>query len=402
MYARFTWNSYSILISNCILNFLFQVIYVICPFPEPIAILRTVIESCVAVGSVVIPSDRRAVLHNQVGKALNCSAGVDEASISNILVLSGFSVSKLILQIVTVDTIFRVTSPTLGELTILKETAFTVYNKARRISRGSSSEVQSSSLSSRSQSIPSQMTSPMSSMWKDSVGPRISGPSLPREGEIDASMRTAAWENSWQTRTGVLSCDISRSGGSAFQEETHFLFEPLFILSEPASVEHGVSPTAYGGSISESSKPLSDDNTASFLHPGSSTGSVDAGTSSQVDGSESDNYGPSHQKLPSVHCCYGWTEDWRWLVCIWTDARGELLDSHIFPFGGISSRQDTKGLQCLFAQVLQQGCLILQACCSDNSVVKARDFVITRIGSYYELEYLGILASATASITKMK
>lgn len=231
------------------------------------------------------------------------------------------------------------------------------------------------------------------------MNPRISGSSLPREGEIDANMRTAAWENSWQTRTGVLSCDIGKSGGSAFQEETHFMFEPLFILSEPASVEQGVSPTAYGGSISESSKPQSDDNTGNFLHPGSSAGSMDTGTSSQVDGSESNNYGSCHQKLLSIHCCYGWTEDWRWLVCIWTDARGELLDSHIFPFGGISSRQDTKGLQCLFAQVLQQGCLILQACCTDN-IVKPRDFVITRIGSYFELEYIGIFISA--SITRMK
>ncbi|PKI35350.1 hypothetical protein CRG98_044264 [Punica granatum] len=341
-----------------------------------------------SVGSVVLPSDRRAALHNQVGKALSCSAGVDEASISNILVLSGFSVPKVVLQIVTVDTIFRVTSPTLSELTVLKETAFTVYGKARRISRGSSPDVQSSSLSSRSQSILTQMTSPMSSMWKDCVGPRMSGPSLPREGEMDANMRTAAWENSWQTRTGVLSCDISRSGDFPFHEETHFMFEPLFILSEPGSVEHGVSPAAFGGSISESSKPQSDDNTGSYLHPGSSTGTVDTGSSSQMDGSEPDIYGPGHQKLPSIHCCYGWTEDWRWLVCIWTDARGELLDSHIFPFGGISSRQDTKGLQCLFAQVLQQGCQILQACSSDNSAVKPRDFVITRIGSFYELEYL--------------
>ncbi|KAK4740779.1 hypothetical protein SAY87_024367 [Trapa incisa] len=365
----------------------FMVVYVICPFPEPMAILRTVIESSVAVGSVVIPSDRKSVLHNQVAKALNCSAGVDEASISNILVISGFSVPKLVIQIVTVDTIFRVTSPSLGELAILKETAFTVYNKARRISRGSSSEVQSSSLSSRSQSSLAQMTSSIPSMWKDSVNPRMSGPSLPREGEIDANMRIAAWENSWQTRGGVLSCDISKSGGSAFQEESCFMFEPLFILSEPASVDQGISPTAYGGSISESTKPQSDDNTGSFLHSGSSASSIDAGNSSLVDGSELNNYSPGHQKQPSIHCCYGWTEDWRWLVCIWTDARGELLDTHIFPFGGISSRQDTKGLQCLFAQVLQQGCLILQACCSDN-IVKPRDFVIARIGSYFELEYL--------------
>ncbi|KAI5390514.1 hypothetical protein KIW84_075724 [Lathyrus oleraceus] len=61
-------------------------------------------------------------------------ATVDEASGSNIRVLFGFSIPKLVLQIVTVDAIFRVTSPSVSEFVILKETAFTVYSKARRVS----------------------------------------------------------------------------------------------------------------------------------------------------------------------------------------------------------------------------------------------------------------------------
>lgn len=73
-------------------------------------------------------------------------------------------------------------------------------------------------------------------------------------------------------------------------------------------------------------------------------------------------------------------------MCIWTDSRGELLDNHIFPFGGISSRQDTKGMQNLFVQVLQQGSQILQACTSDNGAPRPRDLVITRIGGFFELE----------------
>ncbi|XP_030524134.1 mediator of RNA polymerase II transcription subunit 13 isoform X2 [Rhodamnia argentea] len=362
------------------------VIYVVCPFPEPNAVLKTVIESSVAMGSVILPLDRRVTLNNQVGKAMSCSAAVDEASTTNILVLSGFSISKIVLHIVTVDAVFRVTSPTLSELTILKETAFTVYNKARRISRGSC-DVQSSSLSGRSQLVMTQMTSPISSMWKECVGPRISGPSLTRDGEMDASLRTAAWDNSWQTRTGGLSGDTSRAGDFLSQEEARCMFEPLFILAEPGSLEHGVSPTFSASLVNESSKGQSDDSGGGFMQSANSVGSADSASSSQVDGSESDSYGSGHKKLPTIHCCYGWTEDWRWLVCIWTDARGELLDSHIFPFGGISSRQDTKGLQCLFAQVLHQGCQILQIC-SDNAAVKPRDFVITRIGSFYELEYL--------------
>ncbi|XP_062016064.1 mediator of RNA polymerase II transcription subunit 13 isoform X3 [Rosa rugosa] len=355
-----------------------MVIYVVCPFPEPIAVLQTVIESSVAIGSVVFQSDRerRSTLHSQVSKALSYSAAVDEASISNVLVLSGFSVPKLVLQIVTVDAIFKVTSPSLNELVILKETAFTVYNKARRISRGSSNDtVQSSSLSSRSHSVLTQMSSPSPGMWKDCVGPRITGHSLPREGEIDASLRTGAWDGSWP-RTAAVSCDPSRMGDIFLQDETRYMFEPFFILAEPGSVDRGISPLASGNYPSESSKPFSDESGGVFMP----TASGDTGSGSQADVSELD-------KTPSLHCCYGWTEDWRWLICIWTDSRGELLDSHIFPFGGISSRQDTKGLECLFVQVLQQGCQILQVCSSDTGLTKPRDFVIARIGSFYELEY---------------
>ncbi|XP_015878817.2 mediator of RNA polymerase II transcription subunit 13 isoform X3 [Ziziphus jujuba] len=360
------------------------VIYVVCPFPEPTAVLQTVIESSVAIGSVVFQSDRerRSILHNQVGKALSCSAAVDETSISNVLILSGFSVPKLVLQLVTVDAIFKVTSPSLNELVILKETAFTVYNKARRIPRGSSNDIQSSSLSNRSHLVLTQMSSPTPGMWKDCIGPRITGHSIPREGEIDSSLRPGTWDNSWQaTRTGVLSCDPNRMGDYFIQDETRYMFEPLFILAEPGSLEHGFTPLVFGNSASESSKPLLDDSGGGFMQSASSLGNADSGLNSQVDGSDPD------KNPPSLHCCYGWTEDWRWLVCIWTDSRGELLDSQIFPFGGISSRQDTKGLECLFVQVLQQGCQILQACSSDTGVSKPRDFVIARIGTFYELEY---------------
>lgn len=167
------------------------------------------------------------------------------------------------------------------------------------------------------------------------------------------------------------------------------MFEPLFILAEPGSLEHGISPINPVTLGTESSKPLSDDNSGAFLQSANSAVGMDIGTNSQLDGPEMDGFGCGHQRNPSLHCSYGWTEDWRWLVCIWTDSRGELLDSHIFPFGGISSRQDTKGLECIFVQVLQQGCMILQSCSPDTGVSKPRDLVIARIGMFYELEYLG-------------
>ncbi|CDY08238.1 BnaA05g13810D [Brassica napus] len=359
------------------------VVYIVCPFPDPSAVLRTIVQSSIALGSGIQPDkDRRSLLNSQVARAFASSAAVDEASISHIPVLSGFSVPKLVLQVVSVDSIFRITSPSFNELVILKDTAFSVYNKARKISRGMPNDAfQSSSLSSRSSSALTPMSS-ISGSWKDCVGSRMTGSTHPRDGERDGSMRTS-WD-SWQmTRSGGLSCDQNRNEDFYLNDESFYLFEPLFILSEPGSVERGVSPT-FGGLGSESSKPVPEDGgRGSGLGVNAMEG-IPSGSSSQGDASQVEG-----KNIPSLHCCYGWTEDWRWLVSIWTDARGELLDTHIFPFGGISSRQDTKGLQCLFVQVLQQGCQILQACSSpDNGSSKPRDFVITRIGNFFELEYL--------------
>lgn len=349
------------------------------------------IESCAALGSNAFSSnkDRISLLQSQVGKALSCSTAVDEALMSNVLTLSGFSIPKLVLQIVTVESIFRISRPVFNELVILKEIAFTVYNKARRIPRASSN-VQSATISNKPQSA-FMHVSHVSGLWKDSVTPRMTGPSLAREGELDVGMRPGAWDGSWQaTRTGVLNCDPNRTGEYSYHEDVSYSFEPLFILAEPGSVEHGVAPAMFVNTVSEStcSRPANDDSSGVYMH--GSVGSTDTSPSSLLDGSESDSFGSSHQKTMSLHCCYGWTEDWRWLVCIWTDSRGELLDSHIFPFGGISSRQDTKGLQCLFVQILHQGCQILCSS-SDVDTIKPRDIVITRIGCFFELECQGII-----------
>ncbi|KAG2251525.1 hypothetical protein Bca52824_081661 [Brassica carinata] len=367
------------------------VVYIVCPFPDPSAVLRTIVQSSIALGSGIQPNkDRRSLLNSQVARAFGSSAAVDEASISHIPVLSGFSVPKLVLQVVSVDSIFRITSPSFNELVILKDTAFSVYNKARKISRGMPNDAfQSSSLSSRSSSALTPMSS-ISGIWKDCVGSRMTGSTHPRDGERDGSMRTS-WD-SWQmTRSGGLSCDPNRNEDFYLNDESFYLFEPLFILSEPGSVDRGLSPT-FGGLGSESSKPIPEDGgRGSGLGVNAMEG-IPSGSSSQGDTSQVEG-----KNIPSLHCCYGWTEDWRWLVSIWTDARGELLDTHIFPFGGISSRQDTKGLQCLFVQVLQQGCQILQACSSpDNGSSKPRDFVITRIGNIFELEYLATNSSVSS------
>ncbi|XP_008807938.3 mediator of RNA polymerase II transcription subunit 13 isoform X1 [Phoenix dactylifera] len=361
------------------------VVYVVCPFPEPRAVLQTLIECASALGSVVLSPDkeRRSLLHSHVARALNCTAAADEASASNVVMLSGFSIPKLVLQIVTVESLLGINRP-VNELAILKDIAFTVYNKARRIpwAAPASDVLQSSAASGRSQSTLMHVTSPIPGLWKDCHAPRLSGPTLTREAELDSALRPGTWDNSWQPSRGAgLTCEPIRPVDLCGQDDTRYMFEPLFILAEPSSVEHGTPSTVFGSAVSETSslKSVIDDS-GMYMQSSTSGTNADIGTTSLLDGSEHDS------KTASLHCCYGWTEDWRWLVCIWTDSRGELLDGYIFPFGGISSRQDTKVLQSLFVQILQQGCQILSCPSTDSSTARPRDIIITRFGCFFELE----------------
>ncbi|KAM0934563.1 putative mediator complex subunit Med13, mediator complex, subunit Med13, MID domain of medPIWI [Dioscorea sansibarensis] len=358
------------------------VVYVVCPFPEPIAVLQTLVECCAALGSSALSpfKDRRSFLYSQVAKALNCTSAVDEASTSNVIVLSGFSIPRLVLQIVTVESLLQINRPAC-ELAMLKDIAFTVYNKARRIPRvASTNDMLQSTVTGRSQPSMMHVTSP--GLWKDFV-PRISGPTLTREVELDSTpLRPGPWDSSWQTsRTGGLNCDTNRPIDLLCQEDARYMFEPFLILAEPGSAERSTSSSMFGIVAPESSSLRAgmDDSGGIYMQSSTLGGSSDIGTSSAFDKPEHD------RKAASLHCCYGWTEDWRWLVCIWTDSRGELLDSSIFPFGGISSCQDTKVLQCLFVQVLHQGCQILSSS-SDAINARPRDIVISRVGCFFELE----------------
>ncbi|CAN6208649.1 unnamed protein product [Urochloa humidicola] len=346
------------------------VIYVVCPFPEPCAIIQTLVESSVALGYVISSPEReRKSLYFQVAKAQSSSASADEASASNVVMLSGFSIPKLVLQIVTIETVLRIDKPS-NELAVLKDIAFTVYNKARRIPRAVSTSdmFQSPTYLGRSQSTMMHVTSPAPTLWKECLVPRMSGPTLSRETDFDAPMRSATWDNSWQpARAGGL-LDPSKIPDLCAQDDRKYAFEPLFILADPGSVDPNASM--------ESSKSGADAG-GSGVYGSISGGTSDSGAS-LIDGPEGD-------RAASLHCCYGWTEDWRWLVCIWTDARGELLDSLIFPFGGISSRQDTKVLQSLFIQILQQGCQIMSSS-PEASNMRPRDVIITRTGGFLELE----------------
>lgn len=370
--------------------------YVVCPFPEPTAVLQTVIECSSALGSGVLAPDkeRRSLLYNQVSKALISSAAADEASASNVVMLSGFRVPKLVLQIVTVDSLLRLNRPC-KELAIFKEIAFTVYNKIRRIPRAASSGdiFQSSAISGRPQSTLLHVTSPIPGIWKDCLAPRISGSTLPREAELDSSLRSVAWDNSWQTKIGGLNPDPTRSAELLIHDDPRYVFEPLFVLAEAGSVEHSLHPSILHCIMPESSNSKSsiEDNSSIYSQSSNTGGTAEIGKGSSLDGSERDN------RAANLHCSYGWTEDWRWLICIWTDSRGELLDCSVFPFGGISSRQDTKVLQNLFVQVLHHSCQILSSFSLDSGS-RLRDLIITRIGCYFELECQGNKPSQTCFV----
>ncbi|VAH96381.1 unnamed protein product [Triticum turgidum subsp. durum] len=345
------------------------VVYVVCPFPEPSAVLQTLVESSVALGSILSSErERKSFLYTQVAKALNSSASADEASASNVVMLSGFSIPKLVLQIVTVETLLRLHKP--NELAAFKDIAFTVYNKARRIPRfvSTSDMFQSPTYMSRPQSTMMHTASPGPTLWKECLAPRMSGQTLSRETEFDASMRSVSWDNSWQPGRAVGLPDPSKILELCAQDDRKYAFEPLFILAEPGAVDYN--------DTMESSR-FGVDASSSRVYS-SISGGTDSGASPLLEGSE-------NESAASLHCCYGWTEDWRWLVCIWTDSRGELLDSLIFPFGGISSRQDTTVLQSLFIQILQQGCQIMSSS-PEASNTRSRDVVITRIGGFLELE----------------
>ncbi|GJN00879.1 hypothetical protein PR202_ga18101 [Eleusine coracana subsp. coracana] len=181
-------------------------------------------------------------------------------------------------------------------------------------------------------------------------------------------MRLVTWDNLWQPCTGGL-LDPSKIPDLCAQDDRKYAFEPLLILAEPGSVDHNT--------LMESSK-YGADASASGAYNSISGGGSGSGVSPLFEGSENDNGA-------RLHCCYGWAEDWRWLVYIWTGSRGELLDSLIFPFGGISSRQDTKVLQSLFIQILQQGCQIMSSSPEANNL-RPRDVIRIRIGGFLELE----------------
>lgn len=202
----------------------------------------------------------------------------------------------------------------------------------------------------------------------------ISSTALPgHESLLDSSsFRSNNWDSSWQQQ-GVSNETSTVDHGHQLHDSLKYLFEPLFILAEPGTLDHGVGVSA--------SRSTGLDDASAGVHGGP----AEAMHGSIADsGSDFDATSGGAQKAANFHCCYGWTEDWQWLVSVWTDARGELLDVHLFPVSGFGGRWDTKTLHSLFIQVLLHGCQLLLMAAGTSS--KPRALVVTRIGPFFELE----------------
>lgn len=162
------------------------------------------------------------------------------------------------------------------------------------------------------------------------------------------------------------------------QEKTRYVYEPAYILARS-----GAQSPARGGAGS------SDANLG--------VGTSGAGGSNAVDSSTAtterleDPSGASGAQLASdLHCCYTWSADWNWLVSVWTDARGELLDTQVLPLTGV----DVNGLQSVLEQVLQQGLQLLNLAVDAGSV-KPRGLSITRLGGFFVRECQGYQSAHT-------
>eukprot|EP00250_Pteridium_aquilinum_P013407 c21321_g1_i1 orf=428-6595(+) len=354
--------------------------YVICPSSDPDTILQTTLVACQSIGHniAVYDKQRKASTTNQIQRTSVGSTFMEDSSSVSSQGIVGFSTSKLVLQVLTAESIFKPSSPISVDMDSLKEVAFSVYNKIRRIPRTySGSDIIVHNIQpSRGRTLPLQNSTAMSGIWKDcSMGrSSVSSTAMPgHESLLDSSsFRSNNWDSSWQQQ-GVSNETSTVDHGHQLHDSSKYLYEPLFILAEPGTLDNGVGVSA-----------------SRFTGLDDASGSVHGGPSEAMHGSVADS-GADYdvtsggaQKAANFHCCYGWTEDWQWLVSVWTDARGELLDVHLFPVSAVSGRWDAKTLHSLFVQVVMHGCQLLLMASGTGS--KPRALVITRVGPFFELE----------------
>lgn len=191
---------------------------------------------------------------------------------------------------------------------------------------------------------------------------------------------------------GTLVADVTH-------DAVRYLYEPAFILAEAGTPDVGVGLAPARTAGRDATRVQGDEASAS-THGGASGvagggggggGGADMGSNTTPGGEalDGDSSGSRGQQAPALHCCYAWTEDGHWMVSVWTDARGELLDTHVLPLACVDTqREGAGGLYGLFNQVLQQG-LQLLTMAVDAGSRKPRGITITRLGGFFEKECQG-------------
>ncbi|KAH7277369.1 hypothetical protein KP509_39G047500 [Ceratopteris richardii] len=350
--------------------------YIVCPSSDPNVVLQTMLVACQSLGHNIAIYDKQRKANISSRTSLG-SAYIEDSTGNCDQGIIGFTTSRIVLQILTAETVLKPTSPISLDMDSLKEVAFSVYNKIRRIScpyRNSDFSVHNTQ-SNRSRNLTLQSSPAVSGMWKDfSMGrSTVTSTSLSGHDSLLESgpFRSNNWDAAWQQQ-GVSNEITTSNHVQQLHDNCKYLFEPLYILAEPGNLDHGVG-------VSASRFTGLDDASGSTL-----TGSSEATHGTIADsGADYDVTSGGSQKPMNFHCCYDWTEDWQWLVSVWTDARGELLDVHLFP-AGINGHWDSKTLHGLFVQVLMHGCQLLTMANGTGS--KTRALVVTRIGTFYEVE----------------
>ncbi|XP_024521898.1 mediator of RNA polymerase II transcription subunit 13 isoform X1 [Selaginella moellendorffii] len=305
------------------------VLYVVSPSSEPSMVLQTLMETCQSIGPNL-----------NIKKASGKNSMEDGKQ-----PVAGFSIGRLALQVVTPETVIRLSSSPAAGLDILKELSFAVYNKLRRIPYKAAEDTQQYGFASKSRM---GLQSNTAMTWKD-----CRNVSLLDTGNL-------RWDKSWSSSRLL---ETSASGPPA---PFRLLYEPLFILADGCILDH---------SMGQLTKARTEEvSTQSFGIP--DTGSVADGVSRT-----------SSQPL-SFHCCYSWTSNWLWLIAVWIDSQGKMLDVNVFPSPRCTQDKDdcSKELCQLFSQVMQQGQQLL-ATMSRTAGNRGHTVTVTRMGDLYETEY---------------
>ncbi|XP_024380105.1 mediator of RNA polymerase II transcription subunit 13 isoform X3 [Physcomitrium patens] len=343
------------------------VVYVVCPVSDPAGILQTMVDACASLGSAITGADSQ--------RHAPSTSGEDTMPPS----LLGFSNPRFCLQLITAETIFKSSGPQASCVDVLKEVAMGVYNKVRRIPRHSQKAeyLQNSGASDARGQFgntvnPSglQSNTPMPGLWKDCSGQRGSGHAT--IATLNSSKNHNIWDGGWKSSTQT---DIGTAINQVTDENVRYLYEPAYILARSG---------AQASAVAFCSDAIRD--AVAGCNPratGNASSGSDVDSTAITERMDADANGVAEQAA-DLYCCYTWSVDWNWLVSVWTDARGELLDTQLLSLTGIDTTRENC-LQILFHQILQQGLQLLNLAVEAGSC-RSRGLNITRLGGFYAKE----------------